>query len=128
MTFLVLSAALASQPATVEAIDAAYARCFAADGAQCGVTEVSDLALRLELKGMLEDDQEALARSLAIYEAMMLELDDPEQLAAVRISAAGVAQRMGKDFEARTWLRQVAMFGPPRYAAEAEARLQEMHR
>ncbi|MCP4810230.1 MAG: hypothetical protein GY913_24110 [Proteobacteria bacterium] len=126
MTFLVLSAALASQPTEAVSIDAAYARCFAAGGVPCGVEEASELALRLELHGMLEDDMDSLARSLSLYEDMMLSLDDEDALAAVRLSAAGVALRMGKDFEARTWLKQVAMFRPPRYRAEAQARLEEM--
>ena len=85
-----------------------------------------ELAMRLEVQSQLDDDQAAMARSLALYELMLVQLEDGDEIARTRIAAGNLANRMGDLERARMHLTQAQWH--PVYGAEAQAVLADLDR
>ena len=99
--------------------------CIAQAGITCPIFELSqeEIALRLELRGEIHDDDVALKAALDLYEELIVDADDTELECRLRLSAARVASELGLEFTAKTHLKYVAMLGPEPYASEAAAAL-----
>lgn len=83
-------------------------------------------AVQLEVQGVMDRDDAALAESLRIYEALARIEQDATARAQAQLSAAGVATALGDVTRAQMHLTAVEESGPARLRAEAKARRAEL--
>lgn len=91
---MILLVTLAS--ASVSTAPATFPTCYDAHGVDAGDASPEAIATRLEVHGLLEGDRDALARSLSIYEHMVLVADDENEAEAARISVQRLRDRLSR--------------------------------
>jgi len=89
-------------------------------------SSAEELAMRIELQARLDQDVDAMAQGLALYELMLLQLEDGDEIARTRIAAGNLANAMGDAETARMHLVQAQWH--PVYGAEARAVLADLDR
>ncbi|MCP4919998.1 MAG: hypothetical protein GY913_24105 [Proteobacteria bacterium] len=73
-----------------------YSTCYDAQGVDAGDASPETIATRLEVQGLLESDEDALHRSLSIYEHMVLVADDEATAQDARFSVSNLCRRLAR--------------------------------
>ncbi len=85
-----------------------------------------ELAMRLELRAVLDNDVSAMEQGLALYELILDGMEEGDEIARTRIAAGILANQLEDLDRARMHLAQAQWH--PVYGAEAEAILADLDR